>query len=263
MANQVESIINLPPLAMYGLKLSNNATTPDSKVDISAGMCRDADNNVDMVLGAAFPNAENQTEAAPLVVDATVNGVNGLDTGSLAASTLYAVYLISDSQGYKETAGILTLATNSQPLMPLGYDSYRLLGWMASDGTSDFLKGVMTGSGNLRTWTYDLRIIVAASGVNTSYNDTDVSEAIPPQADAIGMFLLDFAANAAADTFNAKRFGGSGDTIQVVATVATGTADTFVNFECPVGLDTGVPTIEAKVSAGAYDLGVLGYKFAV
>jgi hypothetical protein len=65
MANQVESILNLPPLGIYGLEIANDATTPDEIITIAAGMCRDADNNVDMVLGDNFPGANGKLWTHP------------------------------------------------------------------------------------------------------------------------------------------------------------------------------------------------------
>jgi hypothetical protein len=74
------------------MKITNNATTPNTKFDISAGICRDSTDTYDINLGN-FNNFQNgQTANSSTTVDATVNGVNGLDTGSLAASSVYKVY---------------------------------------------------------------------------------------------------------------------------------------------------------------------------
>src|SRR5258708_33714271 len=75
-----------------------------------------------------------------LLINSAVNGVNGLDTGTIAASTQYAVYLIGDSRNYNNAAAVISLTSNyPDPLMPSGYDSYRLIGFMATDGPTHFV----------------------------------------------------------------------------------------------------------------------------
>jgi len=263
MVDQVESIINLPPLAIKGLKISNNAATPDEKIDISAGMCRDSANNTDMVLGAAFPNAENKTFAAPLTLDITVSGKNGLDNGTVAANTMYAVYLISDSRGYGTTSGLFTLATNASPKMPFGYDSWRLIGFVNTDGTSDIFKGHMSGDGNWREWRYDAAISAGTSLTSATYAAVSMPTSVPPQENALVRMQFDWTANAAADTFNLRQFGATGDQFGLIATVAGATAHMYNNTVLPVSLDAGAPKIQYKISAGSLDLAVLGFAFGV
>lgn len=84
--------------------------------------------------------------AAPsLIVDGGVNGANGLDTGSFAASTVYHVYLITSSRGEK-IAGLLSLSSTS-PVMPAGYTINRHLGSCKSNGGATGLDGT--------TYTFD------------------------------------------------------------------------------------------------------------
>ena len=45
-------IINLPFLYINGLIVSNDATTEQTVIDLSAGQCRDSTNTYDMVLNA-------------------------------------------------------------------------------------------------------------------------------------------------------------------------------------------------------------------
>src|SRR5580692_3582295 len=95
---QLDPIINQPFLYVNGLLVSNDATTPNTVLDIAAGQCRDSNNVIDMILGD-FLNEGYGTDNSSTSLNAAVNGLNGLDTGSLAASTMYAVYIIADSSG--------------------------------------------------------------------------------------------------------------------------------------------------------------------
>ena len=148
---QNDSVIAVSPyLYKYGLVISNDATTPNTKLDISAGQCRDSANMIDMGIGSSYVVPyQGLAVSTPLVLNAGVNGANGLDTGSLAASSMYAVYIIGDSRGYNATASILSLASNSSPLLPSGYDSYRVIGYWATDASSHFLLGYYTGNQGL------------------------------------------------------------------------------------------------------------------
>jgi hypothetical protein len=64
----------------------------------------------------------NLDEAAIVTINWATNGVNGLDTGSLAANTWYYVWIISDGTNFKG----LGSASYTSPTMPSGY-TYKLL----------------------------------------------------------------------------------------------------------------------------------------
>jgi hypothetical protein len=141
--DQSYPVINLPNLYKNGLVLSKVSNT---SLHISVGQCRDSNNVIDLVIGSQ--NVEGQLVTAPLVLDMTINGANGLDKGSIAASTMYAIYLIGDSRYYQPTACIATVDTNSVPLMPIGYDSMRLIGYWPTNSSSHFWSGTYLGSSN-------------------------------------------------------------------------------------------------------------------
>lgn len=139
---QNDPIYSLPHLYISGLNISIASTTV---LAIAPGQARDSNDNIDMPVG--FPNLQGvsvpavlfQNYQPGLLINAATVGANGLDAGALAASTQYAVYLIGDSRGYLPVAGILTLTSNVLPKLPLGYDSYMLLGFQATGGSSTFV----------------------------------------------------------------------------------------------------------------------------
>jgi len=139
---QNDPIYSLPHLYISGLNISVASTTV---LAIEPGQARDSSDNIDMPVG--FPNLQGITTPAtqfdgfqpPILLNSAVNGANGLDTGTLAASTPYAIYLIGDSRGYKPVAALLSKTANAFPLLPLGYDSLRLLGMINTDGSSHFV----------------------------------------------------------------------------------------------------------------------------
>src|SRR5271169_4911110 len=74
---------------------------------ISTGFVRDDSNSVDIVINT------------PLTLYGQINGANGLDTGTLQTSKVYAVYVISDPTGMVNPAGLISLTMPSDPLYPV------------------------------------------------------------------------------------------------------------------------------------------------
>jgi hypothetical protein len=63
----------------------------------------------------------------------TTAGANGLDTGALAASTWYSVWIIWNGT---TTAGLLSLSATA-PTIPSGYTHKARVGWIRTDGTGN------------------------------------------------------------------------------------------------------------------------------
>lgn len=69
-----------------------------------------------------------------------VNGANGLDTGAVAPSQWYAVYIIFN-QATATIATLLSLNTTS-PTLPSGYVYYQRFGWIRTDSSSHLLRTI-------------------------------------------------------------------------------------------------------------------------
>ena len=139
---QNETVYALPHLYVSGLQISPASTT---LLSIAPGAARDSNNAIDMVVGTqnyagnTNPLTQFQNYQPGLLINSTLNGVNGLDIGTIAASTNYAVFLIGDSRNYNTTAAMISLTSNAGPFMPPGYDSYRLIGFIETDSSSHFV----------------------------------------------------------------------------------------------------------------------------
>lgn len=70
-------------------------------------------------------------------------GANGLDTGSEAANTWYAVYAIFNPST-TVTAGLLSLSATA-PTLPTGYTYFARVGWVRNDGSSNLLQSLQYG----------------------------------------------------------------------------------------------------------------------
>lgn len=172
-----------------------------STATVGAGRARSSNDIMDIVL------------MAPTVVDITVAGAGGLDTGAEAADTWYAILVIGDSTGVNSPDTLLTV-TPAAPTLPAGYDSFRHIAWVRNDSGSDFLK--------FRYYSRDIQMydavrgapfLVLLSGNATAFTNVDCSEVVPPTSAGA---LLEAAFETDADDDDAfLRPNGSTETVTV------------------------------------------------
>lgn len=114
-----------------GATTSNNAGTPNTKVDIAPGVVTDSSNTVLI----------NST--ATLTIDFGTVGANGLDAGAIAASTWYNIFVISQT-GNILPAGIAS--TSLTPALPANYLYYRRVGSVRTTAGSIILPYTQFGT---------------------------------------------------------------------------------------------------------------------
>ncbi len=105
---------------LAGLTLTNDAGTPNTRLDVAAGVCADDTNAMMLSLAAK-------------VIDCTTTGANGLDVGSLANSTTYHVFALGKTDG---TTAALASTSVSSPTMPSGYSLKRRIGSFKTDASA-------------------------------------------------------------------------------------------------------------------------------
>lgn len=108
-----------------GYILSNDTVTPNTKVDVAAGVCRDDSDVMNIYLSSAR------------VMDLTTTGANGLDTGTLTSCAWYNVFAISNLGS--SAATIASLASNAAPSFPAGYTLKRRVGSFRTSSASNVL----------------------------------------------------------------------------------------------------------------------------
>lgn len=236
------------PIVNAGLKYINglNLTlTSDEIVAVSAGACRDSTNTNDIVVSSA------------LAISNIVSGVNGLDTGTVANNTFYAVYVIADSTKYKATAGLLSTSATS-PTLPFGYDMFRRVGWVKTDATADFLEFRQRGASNDRWMWYDVAIATdITAGNSATFAAVDLSDGLPDLTVATEVNLLClFTPTAANDTLELRPGSSSAAAGYVRASGSVGAVVETTNLVCPTDITTGVDYI---VTGSAVALSVAGY----
>ncbi len=257
---QNEAIYALPHLYISGLKLSVATPTAGTVICVAPGAARDSSNSIDMVVGLQnyfgidVPTELNQGYQRGLFVNSAVNGANGLDTGTIAASTQYAVYLIGDSRHYNDTAAVLSLTSNTAPLLPSGYDAYRLIGFWATDSSSQFVYATNKPQNisGLLTYFNSPAIAVLTGGNATSFTAMDLTtnSAIPTTTlqNIIVTLLVTFTPSAAGDTVQFRPTGSSATGgLPTITGVTAGIAQSQY-IQVIAGVGSSKPEIDYKVS---------------
>lgn len=263
---QLDPIYSLPHLYISGLNISIASTTV---IALAPGQARDMNDNIDMPVG--FPDLQgnvnpailNQNYMPPLFLNSGSTGANGLDYGTLAASSNYGVWLIGDSRGYKPVAGLLSLTSNSYPILPFGYDSLRLIGFATTDGSTHFVS--VLNAVNLKAFYLQPQISVLAAGNATTFTAIDLSSAIPTTtaANVIAYLNVFFTPAAAGDTVQFRPTGSASTANLVTITGITAATPQSQYIQVICGVASSTPRIDYKVtsSSDAVTVLVAGYSY--
>lgn len=103
-------------------------------------------------------------------------GANGIDTGSWAADTWYALWLIANDDA-SLVAPLASLSASS-PTMPSGYTRKRRIGWVRSRPTPTNLHPVRQ-VGPVAEYIED-QLAILSGGTATTETDVDLSPRVPP-----------------------------------------------------------------------------------
>jgi hypothetical protein len=116
------------PAGLKNLLVVNDSGSPNTKMDVTA----------DYVCVQTTSNVAYGLNSVSLVIDCGTNGANGLDTGGLAASTWYSIWVIYNP-ATGAVAGLMSTSATA-PIMPSGYTARARLGWVFTDGTAHFYR---------------------------------------------------------------------------------------------------------------------------
>lgn len=230
---------------------------------VSAGQCRDYSNLFDINLGNyldANPDLDANTNTT---INGAVNGVNGLDTGSLANNTWYYIYVIADQTGYNQPACILS-TSSSGPLMPRGdfpsgYSTYRKIGFVLTDGSAHFLKMYVTGNGNRRFHMWDVVMTELSAQGSTSYTALDLTSSVAPTVQEVYLQTL-LVANTAGNNYNLRPTGST--SVSNIGTSNPVTTTGIINMiwaECNTSQSIDWKTAEASDDLTVWTAGFVYY----
>jgi hypothetical protein len=155
---QQERIANPPQNYLTGLTLSAAGST--ATYGIAPGQATDSANDATMALASAYTKTTSAW--------AVGSGTGSLDTGTIANSTWYHVWLIRRS----DTGVVDVLASTSAtaPTLPTSYDQKRRIGAMKTDGSAQWVKFLQVGDDF--TWDAPVHDASGTSIVNTALTVT-------------------------------------------------------------------------------------------
>lgn len=159
------SSVGLPQGYLYGLGTSNNTLDTANDIDIAAGRCRDDTNTQDIVLASTLVKRLDAAWAA---------GTNqgGLDAGSKASGTWYAVYVIKNVTS--GAVDVLFSLSGTSPVLPSGYTVKRRIAWILTDGSANIVQYTQYGD--------DFTFATGIADVSTTIGTTAVlyTLSVPP-----------------------------------------------------------------------------------
>lgn len=263
---QNDPIYSLPHLYISGMNISVASNTI---IAIAPGQCRDMNDVIDMPIG--FPSLEGNVTPVtqynnympPLLINTATVGANGLDQGTLAASSNYIIYVIGDSRNYNPVAGLISLYSNPYPLMPFGYDSIRMLGFVSTNGSTHFTQATVLNAAYEKAYYLNPAVSVLSGGNATTFTAIDCSTPIPTTTEpfVIAYLLATFIPSAANDIFQLRPTGSTATSnITTVTGITAGVAQTQYVIQM-TGVASSKPEIDYLVSSSSdsLSLSVVGY----
>lgn len=205
-------IVNEGLKYVNGLKLSYLSATTFT---VAQGQCRDSTNVNDIVL------------SSDVTINAATNGVGGLDQGTFAANSIYAVFVIGDSSKNNPVSALISTSA-TDPILPFGYDMVRRIGWIATNGDTHIWPFFQTGSGSTRRMSYDAVIGVVTAGNATTLTDVDCSAVVPSSALAVVLNTAFTPATAGTNKLKLRRKGSAYDALELNGTVNSVVSDSQV-----------------------------------
>ncbi|MEN9755828.1 MAG: hypothetical protein RL755_15 [Pseudomonadota bacterium] len=178
-------------LITTNLYIKPNASTPNTKLDITAQEA--------MLISG---NNVIKPTSISCTLDITVNGLNGLDTGTRAANTWYTIYFISNGT----TTGAIASLSTSSPTLPSGYTFSGFIGAFRTNGSSNIIH--FTQRQNVVEFTETNVLTAGQASVSGTFQGLSIATAVPAQAkrakcrlssSIAGNGVLKVAANASGD----------------------------------------------------------------
>jgi hypothetical protein len=174
-------IVTAPNYATSAIGLVvTNGGTPNSQIAVTA----------DAATLTSAAGIEISAKTISVSISLLSTGANGLDAGSVAPSTWYNVFLISNGT---TLAGLASTATT--PSLPTGYTFSMRVGAMRTDGSSNLLRTIQRGSEaqyQVTAATNTATLPAIATGAHATWFAASVSALVPPTAAKITALVQTF-----------------------------------------------------------------------
>lgn len=215
-----------------------------STLSVGTGQARNSTNLNDIVVETA------------ITISTAVQGAGGLDQGTVAADTKYAVFVFGDSTLNNAATAVLSLSA-TEPLPPVGYDMFRRVGYILTDGSSNVLPFDQTGRNSDKHMMYRTLIQELNAGAATTFTDVDLVSSVPAMATDVYL-VASITPNSAGNQVKLRKNGSASTAgnVQLSGVVAAAAQVAPVTVQCDASA-----VIEYLVSNGsdAATLWVAGY----
>ncbi len=256
-------IVNGNTMYINGMRMAFASTTTFT---VSQGLCRNSTNVNDINIGLPLNVAATQTGELPVdagdgavTVNITAHGAGGLDNGTIAASTFYAVHAVGDSFGNNPGSVIISTSVTA-PLLPAGYDMFRRIGFIKTDGSTHVLEFRQEGVTADRWMWWDVAIATSiTAGSSATFATVDASAGIPAMGvNSEALFLVVFTPTAANNTVELRPGLSSATNGYARASGSVAAVATTVMMECPI--DTPyTDAVDYLVTGSATAISVAAY----
>lgn len=246
-SSPAENLLAYLPDSMAGFKV---AWASNTTLTVTSGTCRDSAGVYDMYLPSTT------------TINTAVVGLNGIDTGTLAASTVYAVHLVNDASGHV-VPGVIVSTSITAPVLPAGYSIFRRIGWAVTDSSTHFLKIVQSGTGMIRRYEFDtLQRILNAGTVGTDYTAIDCSAFLPAVQDMPLGIQCAFTPNTAGNVLYVRQTGSASSTSPAMSADVKSVA-TSVPLTVLAGIASSKAKIDYKVTENGTDSATIYLQYFV
>lgn len=208
-----------------------------------------------------FTDTYDINSTTSLTCSTTFVGVNGLDSGTVQPNSLYAVYLIYDPTLNNIVATLLALA-GTVPVMPsingITYSARRRVGWVLTDGSSNFVGFRQLGDSVDRFSFYQEPQVVLTGGAATSFTSIPLAPFVPPLGRPVILNTY-YTAGAAGESLFLRITGTTSPYLYKDISQAAGVQKSST-FIIPSALNTSrVICVDYSVSSGSVNIEVAGF----
>jgi len=229
--------------------------TSNTTLTVGPGVIRDWNNTQDINLGGF-------DTATPIIttLNFSINGINGLDTGTIAASTVYTIFVINDIRGI-HIPQVLASASRTAPVLPFGYNDFAIIGYAVTDSSSHLIILNICGNGPERVAYFDTAPVIFSGSAGGAFAAKSLQH-LAPAIDAMEVgVIFAFSAATAANSVAVRPTGSI-----ATAGVVIGSSDVVTvlqTFNEPVvtRLSGGYPSFDVATTSSSDTLSASLYWF--
>lgn len=211
----------------------NTSVISNTELSVAAGSCLDAFGKLTISL------------LEDITIDSATTGINGLDTGTIANSTWYYVYVIRKSTDEEAVGAIISLS-NIIPALPANYDCYRKIGVCHSNSIGDFdVLNITSDSNFIKIFKWETPVFVLTNGSEVTFTPIDLSDVVPPLSGLAVQFNYSYTADANGNYFSIVSSGITTEIPSGISTTANVPAEN--TFSTTARLVMGAPTVDYLV----------------